>query len=193
VNTDQESTFESGLTTTDFQLSERGEFARLFRAYYSRLVRYADRLTGDNASAQDVVQDVFLKLWEKRADLTIESSLNALLYTMVRNRSLNAIRRAAREVYGSSLAEMPDRASDAASPDDHVDASSLRTTIRRWIEDLPPRRAEAFRLSRDHGLRHRDIADVMQVSERTVNTHILLALRELRQRLDQLENKQVEP
>ena len=76
---------------------------------------------------------------------------------------------------------------------DLLAAEDLRKHIRRWIDALPARRAEAFVLSRDHGLKHHEIAAIMEVSERTVDTHILLALRDLRGRLDALQNGGTSP
>ena len=157
--------------------------ADLFRQTHGPLVRYALRITGDAAAAEDVVQDVFVTLWRKREDLAEGDALQSLLYTMVRNRALNSTRR--RRWHGDAD-EAPEPVSDTPPADLALDASDLQRHLHRWIDELPPRRGEAFALSRFHGLRHAEIADVMGLSERTVGTHILLALRELRTRLDAL-------
>ena len=156
--------------------------ADLFRRLHAPLVRYARRIVGEAAAAEDVVQDVFLTLWRERERLAGGEALQSLLYTMVRNRSFNATRR--RRWHGDAAAEP---ASDAPAADLALDADGLRRRLHAWIDRLPPRRGEAFSLSRFHGLRHAEIAAVMGLSERTVNTHILLALRELRGRLDALD------
>ena len=140
------------------------------------------RIVGE--AAEDVVQDVFLTLWRERERLAGGEALQSLLYTMVRNRSLNATRR--RRWHGDAAAAA-EPASDAPAADLALDADGLRRRLHAWIDRLPPRRGEAFSLSRFHGLRHAEIAAVMGLSERTVNTHILLALRELRGRLDALD------
>jgi RNA polymerase sigma-70 factor (ECF subfamily) len=176
-------------------LSDGEALVGAYRAYRAPLVRYAHRLTGDAATAHDVVQDVFVKLWETREGLTIRSSFQALLYTMTRNRALNHNRHRAHvaadvdaeEALGTTAAETAP-ASDAA-----LQADELRRHLHRWIEALPPRRAEAFTLSRFHALSHGEIAEIMGLSIRTVDTHIVHALRDLRIRLDALYGEPVTP
>ena len=154
-----------------------------YRTYGAALVGYAARFTGDATSAHDVVQDVFVKLWEQRATLEVERSLQALLYTMTRNRALNVRRQSGRLDADAEVDDMPMK---APAPDEKVEAADLGVWLRRGIEALPPRRAEAFTLSRFHGLSHAEIARVMGLSIRTVDTHVVHALRDLRRHLDAL-------
>ncbi len=170
-------------------LAEPGALAETYRTHQDRLVRYARSLTGDTASAYDVVQDVFVKLWEQRDALTVEVSLQALLYTMTRNRALNLNRRRARVDAGAAVDDLDGSAlggDGTPAPDAALHAAELGRHLRRWIDALPPRRREAFRLSRFHELSHAEIATVMGLSVRTVDTHIVHALRDLRLRLDAL-------
>lgn len=174
------------------QVTDRSTFAAIFRRYYAPLVRYARRITGDDVAA-DVAQDVFLKLWENRERLTIEVSLQAMLYTMVRNRALNMNRRQKRMPPDVAVEDVLEQHGAAPASDLAVAAEDLQHYLHRWIDDLPPRRREAFTLSRYHGLLHREIAAIMGISERTVDTHIVLALRELRRRLDELQDQGTSP
>lgn len=164
-------------------------FTGIFRHFYAPLVRYARRITGDAASAEDVVQDVFTKLWADRGRITIEVSLKAFLYTMVRNRSLNVNRRTRRIASDVTVADLRDRYETEPASEEALTAEDLQQRLYLWIEDLPPRRREAFMLSRYNDLTHSEIAAIMGVSKRTVDTHILLALRELRRRLDELQTE----
>ena len=168
--------------------SDRAAYGEIFRRFHAPLVRYARRITNDEATAYDVLQDVFMKLWEDRHTLTVKISLQAMLYTMVRNRALNSLRRNKWIATDAAAETVRDYQETAPTGDDLLAADDLRKHIRRWIDALPTRRAEAFILSRDHGLKHHEIAAIMDVSERTVDTHILLALRDLRGRLDALQN-----
>lgn len=171
------------------QVTDVASFTAVFRALYAPLVRYADRFTRDAAAAADVVQEVFLKLWADREVLAASHSLRALLYTMVRHRALNAQRHTG-HIAGAVSVEVARDAREAVPPgDEALEADDLQRWLHRWIAALPPRRAEAFTLSRYHGLRHSEIAALMGISERSVETHILLALRELRRRLDQLQQE----
>lgn len=171
------------------QVTDPASFTVVFRSLYAPLVRYADRFTRDAAAAADIVQEVFLKLWVDREVLAARVSLQALLYTMVRHRALNAQRQTGR-VAGAVPVEAARDAREVVPPgDEALEADELQRWLYHWIAALPPRRAEAFTLSRYHGLRHSEIAALMGISERSVDTHILLALRELRRRLDQLQNE----
>jgi RNA polymerase sigma-70 factor (ECF subfamily) len=164
---------------------DRQAFREMFLALHGPLVRYARSLTGDDEAAYDILQDTFLKLWTQREEFVPHTSLKAMLYTMVRNAALNERRNRLRRAELRSHPAFPSR--HAAGSDADFAAQELAERIHSWIDELPERRAEAFRLSRHAGLSHREIARIMGVSERTVGTHILLALRHLRERLDTLE------
>ncbi len=172
--------------TENIGAGDPSAFEELFRQYHTPLVRYACRFTRDEEAAYDILQDVFMRLWEKRDELTVHTSLQGLLYTMVRNSALNRNRDTGKFV--GMPDELPDELISAPSADKDLETRDLSERIRNWIAELPPRRAEAFVLSRFHGLKHKDIAAIMKVSKRTVDTHILLALQFLRTRLDAMQD-----
>ena len=173
--------------------SDREAYAEVFRRFHGPLVRYARRITNDEAVAYDVLQDVFMKLWEDRKMLTVKVSLKAMLYTMVRNRALNSLRRSKWISTDTAVEDVGDPPEVAPSGDEVLAAKDLRQHLQAWIDKLPGRRAEAFVLSRYNGLKHSEIAAIMGISERTVDTHILLALRDLRGRLDALQSEGTQP
>ena len=169
--------------------SDKTAYAELFKEMSAKLVRYAKTIVRDEAAAYDVLQDVFLKLWEKRGTLNPESSLQSLLYTMTRNASLNVQRKQSYLVHADYLPDEVDvRQGTGNSVEIEIDAQDLSVRLNWWIEELPDRRREAFVLSRHYELSHKEISDIMGLSERTVNTHIFLALKHLRSRLDQYKN-----
>ena len=180
---------DDALVTPGATLADGETFARVFRRYHAPLVRYAHGLVGSQAA--DAVQDVFLKLWRERAQIEVDTSLQALLYTMVRNRALNLIRRDRR--LAPDVAPSDVLAAAVVPPPVEGEARELADHLSRWIADLPGRRREAFVLSRYHDLSHAEIARVMQLSVRTVDTHIVHALRELRRRLDELQHQGTAP
>lgn len=168
--------------------SDREAFAELFEAMHGPLIRYAIQLTNDEAQAYDVVQDAFLKLWAMRTKVDAGRSLKALLYTMVRNRSLNHLRLV--QTRQSKIEAMSTM--DSPPPvqaDERIDADALARRIRKWINELPPKRREAFELSRFDGLSHAEIAEVMGITPRTVTNHIMMALQHVR---DRFKNFQAE-
>ncbi len=166
------------------QSSDQRAFSELFEAMHVVLLRYAWRFTGEQEAARDIVQDAFLKLWQIRTNVDPTRSLKALLYTMVRNLALNH-KRAAQHTNGAFPEH--DLLDKAPAADQQVEASMLDHRLRRFIEQMPDRRREAFMLSRFEGLSHEEIAQVMNLTPRTVNTHIVLALKDLRNRLGALQ------
>ena len=166
------------------QSSDQRAFSELFEAMHPALLGYAWRFTSDKEAARDVVQDAFTKLWEIRTTVDPARSLKSLLYTIVHNLALN-YRRSAQYTNGSFPLHDPQAVEPAA--DEKIDASMLGVRLQRYIQELPPRRRQAFMLSRYEGLSHEEIAQVMNLTPRTVNTHIVLALKDLRKRLHALQ------
>jgi RNA polymerase sigma-70 factor (ECF subfamily) len=159
--------------------SDRDAYTDLFDTMHTPLLRYATRLTNEE-TAYDIVQNAFVSLWQMRASIDPDRSLRSLLYTLVRNEALNQRR---------AMDRRRDRHSEYAPsrnplPPENVEAEALRTRLQQWIDDLPERQREAFRLSRFDGLTHAEIADVMNIKPRTVTNHVTKALQTLRDRLD---------
>lgn len=126
------------------------------------------------------MQDAFVKVWEKRETLDPSKSILGFMYTVVRNRALNLARDSH---YTNSVDADEVIIEDVPSPDEQADFAVLEEKVSEWIESLPKRRREAFKLSRFEGLTHAEIAEVMNLTPRTVNTHLMLALRDLRGKL----------
>lgn len=162
--------------------SDPGAFEEMYRSIHGALLRYAHSIVGGEAAAQDVVQQAFMEVWDMREALDPDRSLKALLYRIVRNRSYNQKRN--RKNRRSKREEMKvDATPNQENPQGQIDAEKLEGHLNAWIEDLPERQQEALRLSRFDGLSHDEIASVMDISPRTVNNHIVRALRHLRERV----------
>lgn len=155
----------------------------VFRSLHGGLTRFAARhLDADDAdAAADIVQDAFVRVWEGRERLDPHRSLKAFLYQTVRNLALNRGRDSRnRAALLAERYEAPVR--DPLKPDDAFERASARRRVEGWIDALPDRQREALRLSRFEGLDHKEIAEVMGCSPRTVNNHLVKALRTLRER-----------
>lgn len=169
--------------------SDREAYAELFEATYEPLFRYVRSITRDGEAARDVTQDVFIRLWEARDGLSPDRSLEAYLYRMARNRAYNHERsqrtrtEKEEEVREQSVAQP----ASPTRPDAKVDAQRLEDRLEQWIDDLPDRQREALVLSRFDGLSHDEIAEVMEISPRTVNNHIVRALKHLREHIRDYE------
>jgi RNA polymerase sigma-70 factor, ECF subfamily len=159
--------------------SDRAAFAAVFAALRPELLRYVGATIRDGVAAHDLVQDVFIGLWERRERLDPAQSLRTLLFRMARNRSLNHLR-FVRVRRSGPLNEDPLVVMSA--PD--LDAQALAHRLREWIDELPERQCEAIELTRFSSLSHREAAEVMDISPRTLNNHLVRALATLNQRLE---------
>ena len=166
--------------------SDHDAFEALFRELYDPLLNYALHLTKNRPSALDITQEAFVKLWDKRETLDPKRSIKALLYLIVRNLAFN--RQRDRMNRQEKLAEQAIRLQPGApGPDEQFEAGLLQKKLDAWIEALPDRQREALVLSRGQGLSHEEIAAVMDVSPRTVNNHIVRALKNLHSQITSYE------
>jgi RNA polymerase sigma-70 factor (ECF subfamily) len=162
--------------------SDPSAMEAVFRALHGPLVRYAQGFVRDRAGADDLVQDAFVRIWEGREGLDPTLSLKSFAYRTVRNLCLNRLRdEKNREDLVQTRYEPPGLAPE--HPGRRHDADELARRFERWIADLPERQKEALTLSRFQGLSHDEIAEAMDVSPRTVNNHLVKALRTLRDRV----------
>lgn len=168
--------------------SDQKAFNSLFRSLYPRLIHFACKYNKNKAVARDIVQDAFVVLWEKRDQIEPDRSIQAYLYRIVRNKSLNYIRDHSDETVGL-LDDIPLEAPNNVKNQNETE--QLINLLKKWIKKLPKRQREAFELSRFEGLDHDEIAGVMDVSSNTVNNHIVAALNKLRDRCDAYKTKQV--
>lgn len=172
----------------EIRQSNKRAFDELFRSVYSQLVNFAASYTKEKSSAGDIVQDTFVALWQKRKTIDPEQSLKAYLYMIVRNRSLNYLRDRSSEISQPDII-VEEELQTEQEVDSKRNTDELSDKFGEWIEQLPERQQEAFELSRFDGLSHDEIAVVMDVSPKTVNNHIVAALRQLRILYDEYSEK----
>ena len=161
-------------------------FKALFQKYYSAMCHFAHQLLHDREMAEEIVQDLFVRLWEKRETLNIETSVRHYLFIAVRNQCLNQIQhQKIRKQYASRIMESSHQEIDTEQYYMEVD---LINRIEKSIGSLPPKRQEIFRLSREHGLKYKKIAEELNISVKTVEAQMGLALKYLRDELKEFRS-----
>jgi len=170
---------------------DKESYSNFFRACYEHYVRFAYRYVKSKDQACDLVQEAFIKLWKNREQLDPAKSLKSYMFTIVRNLSLNHIRD-----HKNKLESIDDReiSLDALiiHQEQNTNDSYIKQTvkvIKKLIKKLPERQREAFELSRFDGLQHDEIAEVMNISARTVNNHIVSACNTLREEYEILNRR----
>lgn len=154
---------------------------QLFERYYEDLVRRLYRLIPDQSTAEDLVQEVFVRLWEKRAELDIRQSLGAYLHRMAVNRALSYLRK--QKTRRESYPKEAPKVGISAQAEQDLAAEELRQKIRRALQDLPARCREVFVLSRYEQLTYRQIAERLDISVKTVENQLSKALKIMRRHL----------
>ncbi len=154
-------------------------FELLFRFYYPGLLVYARQFVVDTMQAEEIVQDFFVKFWQKHQSVKPVDSLKSYFFSSVKNKSLNALKhQRVEERYIREIALLSDDHL-LYDPDLYI-ASELQEKIKASVDTLPGRCREIFILSRMNGLDNETIAQQLQLSKRTVETQISNALKILR-------------
>ena len=153
-------------------------FEILFQKYYVRFYNFVLNLTKNPQTAEDIVQNVFMKIWINRKNLRPDQSIPNYIYVLSKHEVLNHLRD--RKVYTQVerlvMAEQPYE----AVTDQNMDLKELDDRIRKFIAAMPEQRRKVFLLSRYRGMGNKAIAELMGLSVRTVDRHINLALTSLR-------------
>lgn len=159
--------------------------------WYKPLYNYANGYTNNDENTREIIQDVFLQLWDNRQKLKDDSNLNAYLFTLTRNRCIDLIRRERlRLQFNKDKQQEYNRLSENfyALNDpilDDIFASELEHEIDLVIDNLPEQCQKVFNLSRKEGLKNREISEKLNLSQKTVESHISKALRTLRKAIKQ--------
>ncbi len=161
---------------------DREAFEALFRLHYRPLCGFAMGYLKDADRAEDLVQDLFFRLWLDRTKLNITTSVKAYLFASVRNRCLNAVKAGAK--VRALNEEADDRLEEVErSEDEHAERIAR---VQAAIEALPTERRKVFKLSRYEGLKYHEIAERLGISVKTVENQMGSALKSLRTELRDL-------
>jgi len=154
-------------------------FKELYRHYFLRLFRFCMGIVHQKESAEEIVHNVFMKLWEKRAHLSTIENPDVYLYVAVKNNSLDYLSK-------SRLKETVDISTIShdylvfnLDPEQMMITGEMQTTIRQAIEQLPPRCKHIFCLVKEDGLKYKDVAAILNISIKTVESQMAIAMKKL--------------
>lgn len=156
-------------------------FSMLFDRYGKRLYHFSLSYLKSVEDAEEIVQEVFLKIWNNREFLSIEKSFESYLFTIAKNGILNTIRKSKSEqAYLNYKKNHPDK---NVLLDDELDFNELEKAYEKSIDKLSPRRKEIYLLSRQQSLSNTEIAEKMNISVKTVENQMTSAKSEIRKNL----------
>lgn len=168
--------------TEDFTLVKNGDvkaYEFIFNKYYERLCNYAGTLLKNKEESEEVVQQVFITIWNKRSTINIETSLHSYLYRAVHNSSLNKLKQEKIKT-GHQSALKYETVVNAESTSESVAKKELERSLYAAVDRLPEQCRLTFQMSRFEGLKYQEIAEELNVSIKTVENQIGKALKFLR-------------
>jgi len=183
--------FKEGDFLPDLKSGSERVFKLIMDKWYSRLFNFANGYLNNQENTKEVIQDVFLKLWDNRNQLADNTNLNAYLFTLTRNRCIDLIRRERLSIQFRNdkqeeyqrLSENFDALSDPILDD--IFAREIQDEVNRAINVLPEQCRKIFILSRTNGLKNREISEMLNLSEKTIESHLTKAIKAIRQVLEQ--------
>ena len=159
---------------------QKNAFEMFFRQHYNHLCNYANSFVKDRDEAEEIVQNAFASLWEKRQSLEIRTSVRSYLFSMVHNYSLNYLKHEkVKQKHASEMLYMGEDSTEEV--DSH--ASDLEQKIFQALQTLPEKCRIVFKLSRFEELKYSEIAERMNISVKTVENQMGKALKLMREEL----------
>lgn len=178
--------FDLNKTLKELSKDKELSLEELFNYYYPRLYEFSLSFLKLEQGIDDILQEVFIRIWHKRKNIKDPATFNSYIFTITRNLLLNELRYRLNhknlkdEIQKLSLAQ-------EYSSLEQLNYRELETKVEEFIGELPERQKEIFILSRTEGLSHKEIANKLHITTKTVEYHISLAIKALRMKLDLLK------
>jgi len=149
-------------------------FNEIYHQYHKKIYGYAYHFTRGREEAEELTQDVFVRLWENRSKIDPERNFDAFLYTLIRNNFLSTLRKKAREKAYSNENLKQEQSFNAI--EDELNAKDTRQIAQEAIESLSPQVKKIYLMSRNDHHTHEEISQLMGISKNTVNNHLKKSL-----------------
>lgn len=154
-------------------------YKEIFFTYYTPLLRFAQTFVDDRQSAEEIVSDVMMKIWEKRKGLPSISNLRVYLYISTKNTALNYLAKQKKvEIVSIEYLNL-DFPSNTLNPEQLMISAEMMRRINNAINSLPPRCKLVFKLVKEDGLPYKEVADILDISIKTIDSQLAIALRKI--------------
>ena len=173
--------FQEKLLIRELQRDNAKAFEELYYRYHARLYNFCYRIIRNAQEAEDLVQNVFIAIWENREKLDENKSFSGFVFRIARNKVLNKIKQnLTRQVYQGYLLDNEQVQNDLRTD---IESRELMELIRKGIDSLPERTKNIFLLSRNEGLTYQEIASRLEISENVVDHEIRKSLQHIKEKL----------
>ena len=159
--------------------NDAAAYKELFLIYHKRLVSFSLTITKTKESAEEVVSDVFLRLWTNRSGLVQIENFHLYIYITTKNHSINRLLKEKREQSFSLDEVAVDTKNIYSDPEQLMITAEMNKRIRLAIEALPPRCQLIFKLIREDGLKYKEVAELLDLSLKTIENQMTIALKKI--------------
>lgn len=159
---------------------DEAAFTQLYLHFGKKLIQFAVSLVRSKEIAEELVEDVFVKLWANRQHIKEIENLTVYLYVSVKNKALNALSHKAYELVAAPFDYLDTSVNDfAPDPYDLMITAEMMGRMRRAIDSLPPRCKIIFKLIRENGLKYKEVAEILNISVNTIDVQMAIAVKKI--------------
>lgn len=159
-------------------------FDAIYNQYCHKLHLFVFMFLKQKEDAEGIVQEVFIKIWESRGKIDIYASFESFLFTIAYNATMSLLRKRISESKSREYLKSLQQVNSAEQVIDEIQYKELIQKVESLLKQLTPRQEEIYRLSREEGLTHEEIAQKLNISESTVNNHLVKTIKFLKSHLD---------
>ncbi|SDL35255.1 RNA polymerase sigma-70 factor, ECF subfamily [Pedobacter sp. ok626] len=158
-------------------------FKTIYDAYFKKLSAYLYKLCKSNDATEEMVNDVFLKIWKNKSSLNHIESFEAYLFTMARNKAIDYLRKLAKDT--NLITELTAQIQESHNEiEERLDATALKNLIEQSLAQLSDQKRKIFKMSKEEGYSYDEIAEEMQLSKSTIKNHLSETLKHLKKQVD---------
>jgi RNA polymerase sigma-70 factor (ECF subfamily) len=154
-------------------------YKELFFLFYKPLIQFATSFVRSAEMSEEIVSDVFIRLWEKRKQLEEIQNLKVYLYISTKNNSLKYLLKQQKQVAITIDGLAVELQSISDNPEQLMITAEMMTRIQRTIDQLPPRCKIVYKLIREDGLRYKEVAEILDISVKTIDNQLAIALKKI--------------
>lgn len=169
------------LTTNIVERSDEKSFEKLFNLFYGRLVSFSEHYTHNRELSEEIVSEVFVKIWNKRKEIGDINNIESYLFIAVKNQSLNNLSKTQFSSIEVSAMHQPELSNliEVFNPEKELETQELLHSINIAIDSLPPQCRTVFKMIKEDGMKYKEVAEILNISSRTVETQLVRALKRL--------------
>ena len=158
-------------------------FRQIFDALFSNLTKFSFSFVHSKEAATEIVDELFVQLWIKRADIMKINDLRVYLYTATKNASLNYISKKAKQIEVEPYENLIVHMTDLVSPEQIMITKEMLQKIKEAVDSLPPRCKLIFKFVREDGLSYSEVAEILGLSVKTIDAQMVIAVARIRGKL----------